>query len=138
MTMTTPSPTPILLQPAENAGSTPPRWPHDGRARAVVEAVLPAVDGGRFAAKCIAGEPFAVTAHCFTDGHDALRVVLQWRAEGNAATTAPTEVPMQLLGNDEWRASFVPPVPGRYHYTVVAWVDALDSWRREQIGRAHV
>ena len=32
----------------------------DGRVRAVVDAVLPAVDGGRFAAKRIAGEPVMV------------------------------------------------------------------------------
>jgi len=130
--MTTPSPTPILLQPAEALARTTARWPGDGRARAVVEAVLPAVDGGRFAVKCIAGEPFTVTAHCFTDGHDALRAVLLWRADADATAT---EVPLQLAGNDEWQAAFVPPAPGRYHYTVVAWVDAFDSWRREMVRR---
>ncbi|MGJ7581246.1 alpha-1,4-glucan--maltose-1-phosphate maltosyltransferase [Variovorax sp. RHLX14] len=100
----------------------------DGRIRAVVDAVLPNVDGGRFAIKRVAGERFDVTAHCFADGHDALRVVLQWRPEGE---TAFNEVPMVLLNNDIWEASFVPPVPGRYLYTVVAWVDSFASWRHE-------
>lgn len=100
----------------------------DGRVRAVIDAVLPNVDGGRFAVKRVAGERFYVTAHCFADGHDALRVMLQWRAEGD---TAVTEVPMVLLNNDIWEASFVPPVPGRYLYTVVAWVDSFSSWRHE-------
>ncbi|RZL54936.1 MAG: DUF3416 domain-containing protein, partial [Variovorax sp.] len=100
----------------------------DGRVRAVIDAVLPNVDGGRFAVKRVAGERFDVTAHCFADGHDALRVMLQWRAEGD---TAVTEVPMVLLNNDIWEASFVPPVPGRYLYTVVAWVDSFSSWRHE-------
>lgn len=94
--------------------------PEDGHVRAVVDAVLPAVDGGRFAVKRVAGERFDVTAHCFADGHDLLRVILQWRAEGDAEVT---EVPMTLLNNDIWEASFTPPVPGRYGYTVVAWVD---------------
>ena len=94
--------------------------------------MLPSVDQGRFAVKCVAGEPFTVTAHCFTDGHDALRVVLAWRAEHEAAFT---EVPMAPLGNDEWQAAWVPPAPGRYRYTVVAWVDAFDSWRRELVRR---
>ncbi len=35
---------------------------------------LPQVDGGRFAAKRVAGERVEVEADCFTDGHDALRV----------------------------------------------------------------
>jgi len=100
----------------------------DGRQRAVIDAVLPSVDNGRFAAKCVAGEPFHVEAHCFAEGHDALRVVLQWKREGDAAAT---EVPMKLKWNDEWHAHFTPPAPGRYRYTVEAWVDAFDSWHHE-------
>jgi starch synthase (maltosyl-transferring) len=56
-----------------------------GRIRAVVDAVRPSVDGGRFAVKRIAGEPLRVEADCFTDGHDVLRVLLCWRAEEEAA-----------------------------------------------------
>ena len=52
----------------------------DGRVRAVIDALSPVVDGGRFPAKRIAGEPVCIEAHCFTDGHDQLRVVLAWRA----------------------------------------------------------
>ena len=133
--MTPPSPPPgALLQPSVPALLQSERVAHDGRVRAVVEAVLPAVDAGRFAVKCIAGEPFVVTAHCFTDGHDALRAMLCWRADG-VGTEAETEVPMVALGNDEWQAHFVPAAPGRYLYTVVAWVDAFDSWRRELVRR---
>ena len=102
---------PVLLQPASPSSSPSATWSGDGRIRAVVETVLPAVDGGRFAVKCVAGEPFTVTAHCFTDGHDALRVMLAWRKESDAQFT---EVPMAPLGNDEWQARWVPPSPGRY------------------------
>ena len=56
----------------------------EGRVRAVIDAVLPTVDGGRFPVKRIAGEAVAVEAHCFTDGHDRLRVVLRWQAAGAA------------------------------------------------------
>ncbi len=104
----------------------------DGRSRAVVDAVLPVVDGGRFAVKRVAGERVRITAHCFTDGHDALRVMLQWWREGE---TARREVPMTLLYNDEWHGDFTPPVMGRYFYTVVAWVDAFESWRHELVRR---
>lgn len=33
--------------------------------------------------------------------------------------------------NDEWWAEFTPPDPGLYRYTVVAWVDAFESWRHD-------
>ena len=104
------------------------RTPQDGRVRAVIDAVLPSVDGGRFAVKRVAGERMDVTAHCFADGHDVLRVVMQWHAEGDSARH---EVAMTLLNNDIWEASFVPPFPGRYFYTVAAWVDGFASWRHE-------
>jgi starch synthase (maltosyl-transferring) len=100
----------------------------DGRVRAIVDAVLPVVDGGRFPAKRIAGEPVRVEAHCFTDGHDKLAVVLRWHAVDAAETY---EVDMTAQGNDAWTAEFTPPVPGRYRYTVTAWVDHVESWRSE-------
>lgn len=100
----------------------------DGRVRAVVDVVRPAVDGGRFAAKRIAGEPVQVEAHCFTDGHDKLGVVLRWQALDQ---TEAYEVEMTSLPNDVWTAQFTPPAPGRYRYTVMAWIDHFESWRRE-------
>jgi starch synthase (maltosyl-transferring) len=101
----------------------------EGRVRAVIDAVLPIVDGGRFAAKRIAGEALAVEAHCFTDGHDKIRVVLRWNMIGSA--NAGYEIDMQAQANDVWSAEFTPPSPGRYQYTVMAWVDHFESWRRE-------
>ena len=100
----------------------------DGQRRAVVDAVLPAVDGGRFAVKRVAGERLEVEAHCFADGHDMLRVQLLWRNEADAAWQ---HVAMNAHPNDIWRAGFTPPSPGRYRYTVCAWVDAFESWRHE-------
>jgi starch synthase (maltosyl-transferring) len=100
----------------------------DGRVRAVIDAVEPAVDGGRFPVKRIAGEPLQVEAHCFADGHDVLRVMLRWHAEGEQSWR---EVEMQPLGNDRWRAAFAAPRPGRYRYTVLAWRDHFASWRSE-------
>jgi starch synthase (maltosyl-transferring) len=106
----------------------------DGRHRAVIDALAPVVDGGRFVAKRIAGEPVCIEAHCFTDGHDRVRVVLRWQALAGAealAGSASYEVDMQAQGNDVWTAEFTPPVPGRYRCTVIAWVDHFQSWRKE-------
>ncbi|MGR4870187.1 alpha-1,4-glucan--maltose-1-phosphate maltosyltransferase [Variovorax sp. LARHSF232] len=100
----------------------------DGRARAVIDTVRPMVDGGRFAAKRVAGERIDIEAHVFTDGHDVPRVMLQWWKEGSERRE---ELPMKLRYNDEWHAHFVAPAPGRYRYTVAAWVDAFESWHHE-------
>jgi starch synthase (maltosyl-transferring) len=100
----------------------------EGRLRAVVDAVLPVVDGGRFPVKRIAGETVRIEAHCFTDGHDKLRAVLSWQAVDDAKAY---EVDMTAQVNDVWTAEFTPPAPGRYRYTVTAWVDHFESWRRE-------
>jgi starch synthase (maltosyl-transferring) len=100
----------------------------EGRVRAVVDAVLPVVDGGRFAVKTIAGHSFEVTVHAFGDGHDAVRVLLLWRAESDANSE---EIEMSPLGNDVWTASFTPPRPGRYFYSAAAWIDHFKSWRQE-------
>ena len=100
----------------------------DGRMRAVVDAVRPSIDGGRFAAKRVVGIDMVVEADCFTDGHDGLRVMLRWRAEGDERFA---ETEMAALGNDVWRGSFPLRAVGRYGYTVAAWVDHFLSWRLE-------
>ena len=98
------------------------------RPRAVIDAVLPAIDGGRFAVKRVVKEPLMVEAHCFADGHDRLRVVLRWREDGAKSFR---EVEMQHRANDEWFAAFQVESPGSYLYSVVAWVDHFVSWRED-------
>ena len=75
----------------------------DGRVRAVIDAVRPCVDGGRFAAKRVVGDDMMVEADCFTDGHDTVRAMLLWRAAGE---TLFHEVEMEPLPNDVFRGSF--------------------------------
>ena len=84
----------------------------EGRVRAVIDAVLPNVDGGRFPIKRVAGEAVAVEAHCFTDGHDKIRVVLRWGVKGSSQ--ADHEIDMQAQGNDEEEAALtLGPMAGR-------------------------
>lgn len=108
------------------AGQTSPAAA--GRARAVIDRVSPAVDGGRFPVKRVTGETLTVEADCFADGHDALRVMLRWRGEDDSEWQ---EKEMAPQGNDCWRADIVAGAPGRYRYRVVAWVDHFASWRSE-------
>jgi starch synthase (maltosyl-transferring) len=100
----------------------------EGRRRAIIDAVTPLVDGGRFPLKRIAGERVRIEAHCFSDGHDRLRVALRWAAIDDPD---PYETEMTAEPNDVWRAEFTPRVPGRYRYEIVAWVDKIESWRHE-------
>ncbi len=95
--------------------------------RVVIERVWPEVDGGRFAAKRTVGE-IVVEADIFTDGHDALAADLLWRAEADTEWFAE---PMAALVNDRWRGSFVAPDVGRYVYSVTAWIDRFETWRRD-------
>ncbi|MBS1222634.1 MAG: alpha amylase catalytic region [Proteobacteria bacterium] len=103
----------------------------DGRKRVIIEGVTPEIDGGRFPIKRTVGESVVVEADVFTDGHDSLSCVLQYRKAGE---TAWQEIPMRFLVNDRWRGEFPVLELGRYEYTVIAWVDAFKSWRHD-LGR---
>jgi starch synthase (maltosyl-transferring) len=101
-----------------------------GRIRAVIDSLSPTVDGGRFPAKRLAGEPVSIEAHCFADGHDRLRVTLSWRSLTDPRGPAH-EAEMAAQGNDVWTAGFTPPEPGLYRCEISAWVDHFESWRKE-------
>ncbi len=103
----------------------------DGRKRVIIEGVSPEVDGGRFPIKRTVGETVVVEVDVFTDGHDSLSCVLQYRKAGE---TAWQEILMRFLVNDRWRGEFQVLELGRYEYTVIAWVDAFKSWRHD-LGR---
>ena len=102
--------------------------PGDGRVRAVIEGIAPAVDAGRFAAKRVVGDRVEVEADCFADGHDQVACVVCYRREDESDWH---EAPMTALGNDRWRGAFVVTALGRYRYTVKAWVDPFLSWRHD-------
>ncbi len=103
----------------------------DGRKRVIIEGVTPEIDDGRFPIKRTVGETVVVEADVFTDGHDSLSCVLQYRKAGDDAWQ---EIPMRFLVNDRWRGEFPVLELGRYEYTVMAWVDAFKSWRHD-LGR---
>jgi starch synthase (maltosyl-transferring) len=99
-----------------------------GRRRAVVESVVPQIDGGEFPIKRVSGETVTVEADAFADGHDAVTVVLRHRPPGASAWI---ELPMTPLGDDRWRGSFGVDAIGRHAYTVTAWTDAWVTWRHD-------
>jgi starch synthase (maltosyl-transferring) len=98
------------------------------RVRVVIENITPQVDGGRFAAKGLQGDPVTVEADVFTDGHDEVRCLLLHRFEREKDWH---EVPMTPLGNDRWREI------GRHFYTVRAWLEPVLDWQKAAQPRPH-
>jgi starch synthase (maltosyl-transferring) len=69
-----------------------------------------------------------IQADLFVDGHDAISAVLKHRQASQAQWS---EVAMELVVNDRWQASFTVEALGDYFYTVEAWVNHFQSWRRD-------
>ena len=95
---------------------------------AVIEAVTPLIEGGRYPVKRVAGEDLIVEADVFKDGHDIVTAVLKWRQSGE---TKWHETPMTPLVNDRWHATCSLFENAMYEYTIEAWSDTFRSWQHE-------
>ncbi|HLW48175.1 MAG TPA: alpha-1,4-glucan--maltose-1-phosphate maltosyltransferase [bacterium] len=97
----------------------------EAQPRVAIEALTPAVDGGRFPVKRTVGDTVVVECDAFADGHDRLAGVLRHRWEGERRWT---ETPLVALDNDRWRGTFPAARIGRYRYTVEVWIDHFSTW----------
>ncbi|MBV8781184.1 MAG: DUF3416 domain-containing protein, partial [Phycisphaerae bacterium] len=114
-------------QSAADSSAPPDAKAHlDGRARVVIENVVPIVDAGRFAVKRSVGETVIVEVDAFTDGHDKISVALLHRTVGSEHWI---ESDMEPLINDRWSGKFPVHSVGWHEFTVVAWVDHFATWR---------
>ncbi|HWF46855.1 MAG TPA: alpha-1,4-glucan--maltose-1-phosphate maltosyltransferase [Bryobacteraceae bacterium] len=104
----------------------------DGRQRAMIESVSPEVDCGRFPAKRVVGDTVRVEADIFADGHDSISAVLLYRHEVESEWQ---EAPFEALVNDRWVSEFRVSRIGRYRYTIHAWIDHFETWRRDLLKR---
>ncbi|MGN6731416.1 MAG: alpha-1,4-glucan--maltose-1-phosphate maltosyltransferase [Candidatus Binatia bacterium] len=109
--------------------------PPDGSSRVIIENVTPEVDGGTFAAKRVRGERVIVEADIFADGHEVISGMLLFRRE---AQQKWDETPLKFVVNDRWSAIFSVDEIGRYRYTLAAWIDRFQSWRRDLQKKAEV
>ncbi|MDX1619381.1 MAG: alpha-1,4-glucan--maltose-1-phosphate maltosyltransferase [Nitriliruptorales bacterium] len=100
--------------------------------RVSIRHVRPQVDCGRFPAKASVGEAVDVEADIFADSHDLIAAVALWREAGDSDWT---EAPMELIANDRWRGTVTPDEPGRYEFTVRAWIDRFATWQRDMAKR---
>ncbi|MDY6910613.1 MAG: alpha-1,4-glucan--maltose-1-phosphate maltosyltransferase [Thermodesulfobacteriota bacterium] len=100
--------------------------PEKDSGRVWIENVKPRIDGGRFPAKRTVGETVRVVSDVFTDGHDALSVVLCHRP---ASAEAWAETPMRFIGNDTYVAEFFIAALEPHLFTVKAWIDRFSTWK---------
>jgi len=96
--------------------------------RIAIEAVEPAIDGGRFAAKTVVGEHFRIEADIFCDGHEVIAAAVLHRRRGERSWT---ETPMRHLVNDRWRATVVFDEIGHHEFRIASWRDLFATWRMD-------
>ena len=116
------------LAGSERVQSVPdPDIPASAVGRIPILAVAPVVDGGRFTAKAVVGEPVPVAATVFREGHDAVAAT--------AVLVDPDGVPhtrvrMTLLapGTDRYGATVVPDREGTWTFHVEGWSDVYGTW----------
>lgn len=99
----------------------------NGKQRVIITNVSPQVEGGAYPAKGAIGEPIAITADIFSDGHDEIAASVFIRSGQSGPWD---ELPMKFVINDYWRAIFLPPQTGFYEYRVEAWVDHFTTWSK--------
>jgi len=85
------------------------------------------VDGGRFPAKAVIGQRFLVEADVFAEYEPIVSSVLRYRRDGEVEWR---ETPMQPAGEDHYAGGFIVDQLGVYHYTIEAWIDRFETWRR--------
>ncbi len=98
--------------------------------RIAIEAVMPSLDQGRFAAKAVVDEPVLVKATIFADGHDVLAAAICWQDDEGREQREPMHL-AKPLGLDEWEGRFTPRRVGRHAFVIEAWWDIYATYRYE-------
>ena len=98
------------------------------RGRAVIEAISPEINCGRFRAKAVAGDEVEVSADIFQDSTDELAAVIRYRGPKGGKWK---EAPLTHDVNDRWTGAFPVTEIGRHSYQLVAWTDHFATWARD-------
>lgn len=102
-----------------------PDVPPDGTKRVIIKNVLPSVADGKYPAKGAAGTPVKFIANIIADGHDKIyaRVLLRYTHDKSWQA-----LPLKLIENDRWEASYLPEKEGIIEFKIQGWVSELRSW----------
>jgi starch synthase (maltosyl-transferring) len=97
-----------------------------------IQLPAPTVEGGRWPVKRTTGDPVAVSADVFRDGHEVLRAVVRYRGPGERRWSEAPMEPVDAHHNGvRWTGRFEVGAPGRWQWTIAAWVDVFAGWRDE-------
>src|SRR5919107_5867455 len=92
----------------------------------------PAIEEGRWPIKRTAGDTIAVSADVFRDGHEVLRAVVRYRANGDRRLGEAPMVALDAHHNGvRWAGELTIDTVGPAQWTVQAWVDVFAGWRDE-------
>jgi starch synthase (maltosyl-transferring) len=122
-----------MRKTAGSRGNLPPA--DDLKRTVVIEAIAPAVDGGRYPVKREVGAVFEVSADIFKEGHDVLVAFLLYR---RADERAWRQTPMRFVDNDRWAGAFTLTDNARWVYTIEALADPFRSWLADLAKRVEV
>ncbi|MET3921055.1 alpha-1,4-glucan--maltose-1-phosphate maltosyltransferase [Arthrobacter sp. UYEF20] len=96
-----------------------------------ITAVQPAVEGGKFPAKAVAGESLVVGATAFREGHDQLgvsAVLLDPRGKERQRVRLAPPRGGAGQGTDRWEGLLTPPSTGNWSFVIEAWHDRYGTW----------
>jgi starch synthase (maltosyl-transferring) len=92
--------------------------------------VQPVVACGRWPAKAVVGETFAVSATVFREGHDMVNANVVLRdPKGRKGPYTP--MTPGAPGTDRWWADVTPTSEGRWSFAVEAWSDPVATWQHD-------
>jgi starch synthase (maltosyl-transferring) len=125
---TEPQSRPATLSDKERSQERPDRLMQLASKRIAIEGIDPEIDGGRFPAKTVVGDPFIVEADIFGDGHESIDACILFRPAGSQTWS---EQPMTFVENDRWRTTLVFPENRLYEFTFAGWRDLFGTWRKD-------
>jgi starch synthase (maltosyl-transferring) len=108
--------------------------PGERPGHAVIEALSPVIDCGRYRVKRCVGDRLRVGATIFRDGHDSLRAVVRYRGPDDPDwREAPLARVDADAGGDRWSGELTVDAVGRWRWQVAAFTDPLATWREELV-----
>jgi starch synthase (maltosyl-transferring) len=96
-----------------------------------ITAVQPAVEGGKFPAKAVAGESLVVGATAFREGHDQLgvsAVLLDPHGKERQRVRLAPPRGNRGKGTDRWEGILTPSDTGNWSFVIEAWHDRYGTW----------
>ncbi len=92
--------------------------------------IQPVVACGRWPAKAVVGETFAVSATVFREGHDMVNANVVLRdPQGRKGPYTP--MTPGTPGTDRWSAEVTPTSEGKWTFAVEAWSDPVATWQHD-------